>query len=222
MSEVVFMKKAAFLVVFAIAGVLAIFSYPASAACIITGGSAYSETQAELIQKARSRIEAKFGAMQARPMVYFFDQDKKYWPLKLNPYGSTSFLGYKTCIAIGPHGQNVDVVAHELMHAEIVKRAGFWVRNSKIPVWFEEGLAMQVDFRERYNLQQHQNAEFVTKLRSRHEFFTTDSKALVHNYAAAKSEVNAWLSHKDKFSVYKNLSDIKQGASFDTIWGLVE
>jgi len=211
------MKKILF-AIFAIAIILVIMSYPASAACVVAGEHSHSEVQAVLLQKARTRIESTFGAIRSRPQIYFFDQQGKYSPLKLNSYGSTSFLGYKTCIAIGPDGQNINVIAHELMHAEIEERAGFWGRLTRIPVWFDEGLAMQVDYRDRYNLKPNENTEYVTKLNSSRQFFESDSIALTRNYAAAKSEVRSWLSRNTRIGIYENLSKIKRGASFDSIW----
>jgi len=212
------MKIAIISTVLIVAIGLAIFSYPASAACIVAYKNNPSDVQIKLLEKARSRIESTFGSLQSQPTVYFFYLENSYWPLKLNQYGSTSFLGYKTCVAIGPHGQNVDVVAHELMHAEIAARTGFWTRATKVPTWFDEGLAMQVDYRDRYRLQTSIDTEYVTRLFSGRDFFVADSKNLTQNYAAAKSEVNDWLSQQTSKSVYESLSELKHGASFDSIW----
>lgn len=194
------------------------FSYPASAACILAHENMKSELHKKLLHEARSRIDSKFGAVRSKPTVYFFDQVDKFWPLTLNPYGSTSFLGLKTCVAIGPDGQNIDVVAHELMHAEIESRAGFWARSVRVPVWFDEGLAMQVDHRARYDLEQNEKTAYVTELKSGKEFFESNMEALIFNYGAAKSEVGTWLSTGKPKNVYELLDDIKQGASFDSIW----
>ncbi|MDZ7923630.1 MAG: hypothetical protein U5M23_06135 [Marinagarivorans sp.] len=52
------------------------------------------------------------------------------------------------CIIIGPQGQNVDVIAHEWLHAEIQHRVGFFRFLKEIPVWFDEGAALTLDYRE--------------------------------------------------------------------------
>ena len=134
----------------------------------------------------------------------------------------TAIVSAVFALAIGQQGQNVDVVAHELMHAEIAERVGFWNRATKLPVWFDEGLAMQVDFRHRYNLKAPINTAYVKTLFSGREFFVADSNDLTQPYAAAKSEVNAWLSRNTSRSVYENLSELKHGASFDSIWQSTE
>jgi len=209
---------------YAISGVLLValgaagHAYPATAACVIATQATHSPSQRALLKNARLRIQSTFGTPQSQPVVYFFDQENALWPLKVNQFGSTSFLGYKTCIGIGPHGQNVDVVAHELMHAEIAYRAGFWGRATQIPVWFDEGLAMQVDYRERYDLRQTADTAFITKLDSSRDFFVADADALTTHYAAAKSEVSDWLSGEPQMNVHLFLAQIKQGVPFDSLW----
>lgn len=201
---------------------LAAYSYPAAAACLFADKNAQSDSQMKILKQASDRIESKFGSLRSRPIIYFFDQQDKYWPLRINPYGSTSFLGYRTCVAIGPLGQNTDVVAHELMHAEIEARAGYWNRTTKIPVWFDEGLAMQVDYRDRYNLEPNVKTAYVTELNSGREFFQANIDTLVLNYGAAKSEVQAWSSMRSPADVYGLLDRIKQGSSFESIWESAE
>jgi len=213
------MKVAIGIGVFILAIGLAGYSHPTHAACVFADRDELTYTQVELITKASNRIESKFGSMRSRPIIYFFDLGDGILQQKLNPYGSTIHLGYRTCVAIGPHGQSIDVVAHELMHAEIEERAGFWNRTTKIPVWFEEGLVMQVDLRERYNLPKGHDTKYVTELFSSREFYVSSPDgALTQNYAAAKAEVGAWLSGRPAKGVYENLSAIKDGTSFDSIW----
>lgn len=205
--------------VFILAIGLAGYSHPTHAACVFADGDELSNSHLELIKKASDRIESKFGSMRSQPIIYFFDLEGGFWQRKLNPYGSTIHLGYRTCVAIGPYGQNIDVVAHELMHAEIEERAGFWTRATKIPDWFEEGLVMQVDLRERYNLPVGHPTKYVTELFSRRKFYVSSPDGvLTQNYAAAKAEVGAWLSQASAKGVYENLSEIKEGTSFDSIW----
>jgi len=212
------MKKYLVLTLLVVAIVVAVYSYPAAAACIVASDSPFSAPNAELLQKAKARITSKFGPMRSQPTVYFFDQNDTLWSTRINPYGSTSFLGFKTCVAIGPYGQNIDVVAHELMHAEIEERAGSWRRAREIPIWFDEGLAMQVDYREKYNFQTPQRTDDVMRLNSAREFFSTDGDTLTYNYTAAKSHVEAWLLRNSGTDIFESLARIKNGTSFDSVW----
>ena len=47
----------------------------------------------------------------------------------------------------GSLGLNTDVISHELCHAELLERVGFLNKEFEIPVWFDEGLALMLDYR---------------------------------------------------------------------------
>lgn len=197
----------------------AVYAYPGEVACTVTSKkSEFSNTQKLLLQEAKDRIAAKFGLMQSKPVIVFFEEQDSFWPLRLNEYGSTSFLGAKTCVVIGPKGQNVDVIAHELMHAETEYRVGYWRRWLEFPIWFDEGLAMQVDHRERYNLPTGTETSYVRQLKLVSDFAVSDNELLTNHYASAKSEVALWVSKVGKDSVYDQLNRVKEGLSFDTVW----
>ena len=208
--------------IFTIALLLAALSRPASAACIFASNGDFTDPQQFIIQQAKSRITGKFGPLESHPVIYFFDSSTSFWSFARNSYGSTSFLGYKTCVAIGPNGQNVDVVAHELMHAEIARHTGFWARNKALPVWFDEGLAMQVDYRDRYNLEAGTDVSFVTQLKSSKAFFVSDGELLTRHYAAAKRAVELLLLDNDEKAVYSGLELLREGRTFDSIWQIAD
>jgi hypothetical protein len=208
------------------------FALPGPTACLFLGlaelhrlsdGSlAESESQIEqqrylqLTRDARARIEGTFGAVESKPIVAFFDQPNGFGPFKLNAYGSTQFIGSRACVLVGPKGQNQDVLAHELMHAEIHHRVGYLKRFLQLPTWFDEGLAMQVDYRPRYTLapQDAQKTTYVRELTTSSAFFKGDDQALTKNYASAKYEVASWLSEVGSTSLYSRLQRMRDGQSF--------
>ena len=196
---------------------LAVLSRPATAVCVFANDKNITEHQTQIIHAAQSRISSRFGPLKSQAVVYFFDAPDSYWPLTLNTYGSTSFLGYKTCVSIGPNGQNVDVVAHELMHAEIASRTGFLKRMRTIPIWFDEGLAMQVDFREKYTVTKNSDISLVTKLETGREFFTADREQLTAHYSAAKAVVEELLVDVNDADVFTQLEQLGNGGAFDSI-----
>lgn len=56
--------------------------------------------------------------------------------------------GILKVVLIGPKGRdNLDVIAHEMAHCELHSRRGFWA-SRRVPTWFDEVLALQVDQRE--------------------------------------------------------------------------
>jgi hypothetical protein len=173
-----------------------------------------------LIREARERIKNTFGEPEADPIIVFFDDPRSFSPLFLNAFGQAPFVGKRACVIIGPRGQSVDVVSHELMHSEMHHRVGargmFW----ETPVWFNEGVAMQVDYRDDYTLpaQETQHADYVRALATPSSFFVADDKALTRNYASAKTIVASWAMRTEPATLYSRLNALKRGAPFSEVF----
>jgi hypothetical protein len=91
-----------------------------------------------------------------------------------------------------------------LGHAEIHHRVGHWQRLTQIPTWFDEGLAMQVDHRERCQWSMQSGAvssDTVKHWTSRSQFFSGDDELTRHN-AMAKEEVRLWVQKVGREKVY--------------------
>lgn len=169
----------------------------------------------ELTVAARARIAEVYGPPRADPRIVFFEPSRLTQALGLNRTGSTGFVPGASCVLIGPDGRNVDVVAHELMHAEIVDRSGYWARLWQLPVWLDEGLAMQVDRRGHYAWTPQQAAggsAFVRRLERASQFFSADADQLRHHYAAAKQETCDWLQQQPD-GLYPLLQQLREGES---------
>jgi len=174
-----------------------------------------------LLADGKGRIREIFGDPRSTPIVVFFNNAASFWPFRLNDYGSTHVIGTRTCVLIGPNGRNLDVVAHELMHAEIVDRVGVVAKFTELPTWFDEGLAMQVDFRPEYDIAGGANAETksVRALQSAGDFYVPDSRQLTGNYASAKAEVALWARQVGHQSVFAQLERMRHGEAFDLVAG---
>ena len=168
-----------------------------------------------------ARIESAFGTMRAKPIVAVLGSIDTLRRWHFNEYASTSFLPWRTCIVIGPKGHSVDVIAHELMHAELIARTGYWQRLVHIPTWFDEGVAMQVDLRTKYVLSDSDRQAgwpaAVRSLVSGRQFFTSDDHGLTRHYAAAKEEVANWLRSVERKQLFLLLDRIGSGENFSTL-----
>ena len=198
------------------------YSNPGVAACVVNDGKQVpSAMQAQLLSDARARIQTTFGALESKPIVVFFDDPNTFWPFKPNEYGSTNFLGSRVCVIVGAKGQNIDVTAHELMHAEIAHRVGYWRRFTQLPVWFDEGLAMQVDDRPIYTLSLSESesttVDYVKSQQTSREFFLSSDELLTKNYASAKVVVNKWIKDLGNSAVFSRLELIRAGESFESM-----
>lgn len=106
----------------------------------------------ELLSAARERVAGLFGSVQSAPLIGCLPEPALGVAVT---YGQTRFAPLLPAVVLlGPKGQNLDVAAHEWAHAELSKRLGVLTRSWRVPVWFDEGLAMQVDERPEYQLDQ--------------------------------------------------------------------
>ena len=113
----------------------------------------------------------------------------------------------------------MDVVAHEFLHREISDRIGFWRMETQVPAWFNEGLAMQVDYRVKYELDNQAPSEMniagVRELESVNQFNQGNDAQVTQHYALAKAEVAAWLAKVGHHNLYSRFERIRNGAPFD-------
>jgi len=206
-----------------VAGCLTLYgaANPGVAACAlieaIPTATGDSKVSSLLTAGARRRIQDAFGTPLARPIIVFWDYPDLLAKLHLNEYASAHFLGTRSCIFIGPEGRSIDVVAHELMHAETFERIGPWARMTQLPTWFDEGLAMQVDYRERYTLRKNADTTFIRNASNPAQFFVANDQYLTRNYAAAKIQVAQWVAIIGGSSVYERLARIRSGEPFVSV-----
>jgi hypothetical protein len=167
---------------------------------------------------AKLRIASTFGDTGASPVIVIGSTEalRRLFP-GASSYASTIFVPSRSCVLVGPKGHDVNIIAHEQLHAEIHHRVGHWNRLTEIPTWFDEGLAMQVDFRERYRWSLESGAidsGTVTQWTSRSQFFRGDDEELTRHYAMAKEELRLWVQELGRENVYGFLERVRQGDRF--------
>lgn len=176
----------------------------------------YRKQLLSLIEEAKSRVVSTYGHLESSPVIIAaMDMDSLRW-FSSNEYATTHFLPGRSFIVIGPKGHNTDVISHELVHSGTFEQVGHWARTLYIPVWFDEGVAMQVDYRKQYDLSvAKEHSAHLDGLRYRWQFFHGDDVELTNHYAVAKAEVKRWLSKAGDGSVQSLLKKVKSSADFD-------
>lgn len=149
---------------------------------------------------ARQRIAPLFGAQRAHPVIIAARSPEIierygniYGAMHASPFGAA-------VVVFGPEGlASPDILAHELAHAEHLARIGYWKYWLGTPMWFFEGVGMQVDHRERYGeaawraaTNEGRDAPALASLRTGRGFFRGD---LTLHYATARFEVARFLRH---------------------------
>ena len=171
---------------------------------------------------AKLRIANTFGETHASPVIVLGSTEALRDVFSsAGPYASTIYVPYRSCVLVGPNGHDVNILAHEALHAEIHHRVGHWHRLTEIPTWFDEGLAMQVDSRERYRWSLQfgtVSSGTVRQWTSRSQFFKGDDDELTRHYAMAKEEIRQWVQKLGRERVYGFLERVRQGDRFVEIY----
>jgi len=180
------------------------------------GSPGQFEGVVELLSSAANCIGEMYGRPESKPIFVFTVDAEAARRWGANETASMHRLPWGACIIIGPQGRNIDVIAHEWLHAEIQHRVGFWNFLKEIPVWFDEGAALTLDYREPFippNIDlPGRKINEVKHLISGRDFFSGDIR---ENYQAARMAVIPLINNK---SFFQDLERIADGESFDAVF----
>ena len=178
--------------------------------------SAHSEELLHIISSALQRIDEVYGSPDSKPRVLITSSAEVALSWGANETASMHRAPWGSCIVVGPKGQNVDVIAHEWLHAEIQHRVGFWRFFREIPVWFDEGAALTLDYREPFLPQNidlsADSINAVRHLTKGRDFFSGN---LRENYQAARMAVIPLIRTETFFD---DLERISKGERFDSVF----
>jgi hypothetical protein len=121
-------------------------------------------------------------------------------------------------VVLSNDGVDEQIIAHEITHTILYNNIGWYKAIYKIPTWFEEGLAMQVDNREKYaidNVQVKINNGLtlpdVSTISTGAQFYTGDDDVITLHYLTAKHIMYGWLQ---THSLKKFINAMKHGVDF--------
>lgn len=114
---------------------------------------------------------------------------------------------------------DVNILSHEISHTILYRKIGWYKLHFKIPTWFDEGLAMQVDDRDYYSIDTLLSKQAagiilpdVTKMDTPEKFHSSSAEQIMLNYSTAKYVVHKWLK---KNSLNTFIQAIDKGYSFE-------
>ncbi|MCP4937339.1 MAG: hypothetical protein GY927_24800 [bacterium] len=175
-----------------------------------------SECPAKLIVLAKKDVAALFGSTRSSPL--WVCTTKPLLGLDISHGTTRSALFLPSIIVIGKKGPKRNVMAHEYVHAELAARLG--ARYALIPTWFDEGLAMQVDYRRlytpralaRYLRRKEVQKPYLDDLASSFRFYRRGKGRI--NYAFANCVVKNWLKAQGAKQPLKLITNIEWKKSF--------
>ena len=200
------------------------------------------------VQTARARIRRFWGDRRGRAVLIYCPQQADYEQYCVGGEGAGCSLGTPwgaSYLILGPDGNNADVIAHELCHDELFARLGWWRVKRQIPQWFNEGLALMVDYRfsnpavwDRADSTQTKTSAVeddddlmpfarrpmlkLSDLETTRDFFVGDYGHVMLAYQTAADEVSRWLATVGRAGVPALTSAIADGNDFDDTYRQLE
>ncbi len=181
----------------------------------------------DLIEQAKDRVRTFFGDLRFWDETVFIICDDERLTRKLGEDHAAvtiSFPSEKHYICVSNEYLELDILAHEITHAELRARLTAKAQG-KIPTWFDEGLALQNDYRERYSetqwIAQTDNGNNTVALEDMDtpaEFYAGEAEDRRFRYLNAKHELDIWMAAHGQRGLLELLEKLNDGSDFNTAY----
>lgn len=181
-----------------------------------------------LIGEAHERAKAFFGEVKNHPTVIVSDDKQKLARLGGDHDTFTVMLFQaNSYISVSSKWLNVDDLAHEFTHAEVHTRVfrGGISFDLPIPTWFDEGLAIQNDYREQYGYQTWLNitdngriVPSIVQYDTAEKFYAGDVEDRRKRYCLAGHELGIWIEQNGRDAMITLLNNIGTGTEFSSLY----
>ena len=173
-----------------------------------------------LITKAKERITHFWETEKSSPVFIYCDQASDFKKYSVNPEApAVIYCKLGEHIVLSKEGIDLDIIAHEISHAELYTRVGFYIWTFKLPDWFKHGLAMQNDYRNFYSTDtlrartnNFKTMPDITRFKTGDQFYNGTMNEITVRYMTAKYFIGKWYT-KEKLD--QLIQDLNAGKSFD-------
>ena len=173
------------------------------------------------------RYKCKQGCRDRYYEAIFIICDDEKLTRKLGEDHGTVILSFPTeahYICISDEYLELDILAHEITHAELHTRLSAEAQKA-IPTWFDEGIALQNDYREKYSEAQWtqqtdngKNAVALEDMDTPAEFYAGEAEDRRFRYLNAKHELDVWMTSHGQQGLLELLDRLNGGADFTTAY----
>jgi hypothetical protein len=172
-----------------------------------------------LIELANTRVANFWGEKKSDPKIIYCNKAVEFIRYSSAPAApAITYLKLGSYIVLSADAVDLDIIAHEISHAEFYERVGFYTWSYKIPAWFKHGLAMQNDYRSYYSEDtlKIRSANFtslpdIKSFKKDDEFYAGTHEQVMLNYMTAKHEFKNWYTKEKLVTLIK---DLNSGKSF--------
>lgn len=183
-----------------------------------------------IVDEAMSRVSDFWGTLESSPVIIISDNEKTL--KKLGGDHDTTvivFFGAHCYISVSGEYLNVDIVAHEITHAELYERLykGKILPQTLIPTWFDEGVATQNDYREQYSEQIWkektnfgENVIALDEMDTYAKFYAGDVEDRRLRYLISRHEVKVWIEQNGMNALLNLIEQVNQGGDFYELYNV--
>ena len=175
-----------------------------------------------LIDQAKERDKAFFGDFQSEDDTIIIICDDKKISSRIGEKVTLSyaFPKKKSYVCISNEYFCLDIISHELTHAELRSRLNVKAMMS-VPTWFDEGLATQNDYREQYSFEtwikdtdNGKNIVALDDMDSPSEFYSGTEEEKRFRYMNAKHEVSEWMEEHHQNGLIELIDKLNNNEDF--------
>ncbi|MEZ4684591.1 MAG: hypothetical protein R3B47_21700 [Bacteroidia bacterium] len=190
-----------------------------------------------LIVRSEQRVSDLWGDTRSRPVIIYCHNQTYFEQFGAGSPGVAYLTPLGPYVVIGPRGMRTDVISHELCHAELFSRIGWYNSEFHKPAWFDEGLAMQLDYRyarrgrSRYfgfmvdwerRVGKGGKVFDLDSLKDRRAFTSGDFRQTELAYVTAGMEVSRWLEAVGDEGLLRFCERLVEGGNFEKIYTEIE
>jgi hypothetical protein len=185
----------------------------------------------ENLKESKKRLQEFFGELKSNPVI-IAGNDSSTIQRFGNPLINTGLMHstpFGAYIVLGVEGLNTDVISHEYCHAELLARTNWWVRETQIPTWFDEGLALMLDYRFADSemlwvmLTKHgKDAPSLKDLEKMSDFQHYTNINPLLSYYTSMREVRRWLKIVGKEGLQQLCERLQNGEEFENVYKEIE
>ncbi|AFK03658.1 hypothetical protein Emtol_2522 [Emticicia oligotrophica DSM 17448] len=183
------------------------------------------------VLQAEKRLVDFWGRKDGEAKILFCNTPQTYQKYAKTTEGAGFSIGTPlgSWIILNKDGLNTDVIAHEMCHDELMTRLGWWKTKQEIPTWFDEGLALMLDYRfvssqdsiQRY-IDYRTELSYLSpvpiplnKLNTQKDFFGQGELYTKIAYFTSAVEVSRKISMKGKKEIFRIMNKTEKDGKFE-------
>lgn len=183
------------------------------------------------VESAEKRLKTFWGSKNGHAKIIFCKNPTTYQKYAKTTEGAGFSIGTPlgSWIILNQDGLNIDVIAHEMCHDELMTKLGWWKTKTEIPTWFDEGLALMLDYRfvstqdsiQRY-IDYRTELSYLSpvpiplnELNTQKDFFGQGELYTKIAYFTSAVEVSRKISQKGKKEIFRIVKKTEKGGKFE-------